>query len=195
MKRSTGVKFTRIGMFHIPGRSNATNHETLIFSFISLYVTDQICETTVIKAVPHRNVSAKKKKKSEGNQNIKPDDGKNWQNILHITASKIVYECSILMATKGGQGDSICSWCTTQNDFHVLHSWQSITGRKCNANQSSSHICRDQGRRNHSLWLLWGVKGGCIWLQQAKLDWYMQCAHVARPWYQQTIMKTHTKTR
>lgn len=62
MKRSTGDKFTRIGMFRIPGRSNATNHETLIFSFILLYVTDQICEKTVIKAVPHRNVSAKKKK-------------------------------------------------------------------------------------------------------------------------------------
>lgn len=90
MKRSTGDKFTRIGMFRISGRSNGTNHETLISSFISLYITDQICEKPVIKAVPHRNVSAEK---SEGNQNIKPDDGKNRHNIFHITASKILYEC------------------------------------------------------------------------------------------------------
>lgn len=101
---------------------------------------------------------------------------------------------SILMATKSSQGDSICSWCTTQNDFHVLHSWQSITGRKCYANQSSSHICRDQGHRNHSIWSLWSVKGGCIWLQQAKLNQNMQCAHITRPWHQQTLMKTHKNT-
>lgn len=100
---------------------------------------------------------------------------------------------------KGPQGNCVyllrTSWCSTKNDFHVLHSWQSTSGRKSNANQSSSHICRDQRRRNHSLWLLFGVSCGCIWLQQAKLGRYMQCAHVARPWHQQTIMKTHTKTR
>lgn len=83
MKQSTGDKFTRIGMFRIPGRSNTTNCETLISSFIFLYITAQICEKLIKKAAPHRNVSAEK---NEGNQKIKQDDGKNWQNILYFTS-------------------------------------------------------------------------------------------------------------
>lgn len=166
--------------------------------------------------------------KKVSNHNIKPHDGKNWQNIFHITASKILYEwrhwlclvsvtlwwwtqhntisqfrkdkilinsrpldkgqgqlcvsaeskvVSILMATKGGQGDSRCFWCTTQNDFHVLHSWQSITGRNCYANQSSSHICRDQGHRKSLDMIAMEWKGECIWLKQAKLNRYSMCTH------------------
>lgn len=61
-------------MFRIPGRFDAKTHETLISSFISLYITDQFCEKPVIKADPHRNVSVEK---SEGNQNIKQEDSKN----------------------------------------------------------------------------------------------------------------------
>lgn len=101
---------------------------------------------------------------------------------------------SILMATKGGQGDSICSQCTTHNDFHVPHSWQSIKGRKCYAHQSSSHICRDQGHENHSIWSLRSVKGG--WIGCSRPNWNHVCnmQHITRQWDQQTTMKTHKDT-
>lgn len=102
-----------------------------------------------------------------------------WQKTsrqLRVSAGSKSF-VSILMATKGSQGDSICSCCITQNDFHGLHSWQSIMGRKFHNNQSSSHICRKQGHRNHSIWLLWSVKGGCIRMQQTKVDRYICSVH------------------
>lgn len=52
--------------------------------------------------------------------NLRPLDKRLQGNCVYLKGSKSFV--SILMATKGGQGDSICSWCTTQNDFHVLHS-------------------------------------------------------------------------